>query len=124
MKQQQDNRLVSRVAVKAKKFVIQKQPSQLIPFKGTFPIIPLYQIDSYVQETREKAYIHEMTPEFQKAAIQGYEMAVLEDGFTEYLLRSGITVPDFLRLKNSEKATYLMRWLDTDKIPYEKLNIK
>ena len=87
-------RLVSIVGGRAVKYVGLKKPSQIIPFKGKFPLLEPYQI------------------------------ALLEEGFKKYLSEYNITVDDFMKLSNSDKSDKLMNWLNRDCIDFSQLTIK
>lgn len=117
-------RLVSVVGGRASKYVKLKKPSQIIPFKGNFPILKSYQINSYYEAIRNTNSIDDLSEEFQKVTEKGNRIAILEEGFKRYLSDYNITVYDFLKLSDYEKSDKLIDWCNRDDIDLSQLTIK
>lgn len=116
--------LVSVVAIRAQAYIDKKIPSRLIPFKGNFPILEEHRMPSFVKAVKSNQWLSELTPEFQEAVRKGNSIAIFEKGFKEYLFNSGSSEDKFLKLSNPDKADILMKWMDSDNIDYNILNIK
>lgn len=117
-------RLVSIVGGRAVKYVGLKKPSQIIPFKGKFPLLEPYQIALYNEAIQSTEKIEDLSEEFQKVTEKGNRIAILEEGFKKYLSEYNITVDDFMKLSNSDKSDKLMNWLNRDCIDFSQLTIK
>lgn len=118
------DRLVSVVGGRASLYVCKKKPSEFIPFKGNFPLIRPYQMEDYMNEVSSKMWIEDMSPEFQKATMDGNRIALFEEGFKNYLNSYNITTDMFLKMSNSDKSDKLISWLEHDGIDFSQLTIK
>lgn len=117
-------RLVSIVGGRASLYVALKTPSNIIPFKGDFPLLkPIYE-DEYREAIRNTMYVEDLSEEFQKIVSKGNRIALMEEGFKEFLRDNGISTDNFLKLKNSEKSDLLINWMNKDCIDFTQLNIK
>lgn len=117
-------RLVSVVGGRAVKYVGLKKPSQIIPFKGNFPLLEPYQIDLYNEAIQNTEKLEDLSDEFQKATEKGNRIALLEEGFQRYLESYNISVDAFMKMKNTDKSDKLMNWLNHDCIDFSQLTIK
>ena len=117
-------RLVSVVGGRASKYVMLKKPSQLIPFRGKFPLLEPYQNEAFHKAIQETENIEDLSQEFQDIVMKGSRIALLEEGFQRYLFKNGLQPSDFLKLKNSDKSDYLMNWMNEDCIDFSQLTIK
>lgn len=118
------DRLVSVIGARASRYVDKKKPSELIPFKGKFPLLESYQIEDYYNEIQNKMYIDDMSPEFQKATISGNRIGLFEESFIDYLKKFNITKEVFLKMNNSDKSDKLVNWLAEENIDFSQLTIK
>lgn len=116
-------RLVSVVGGRANRVVNLSKPSKLIPFKGKFPLLEPYQMESFQKAIQETMYIDELPEDIQNVVMKGNRIVLLEQGFQKYLSEVGLKVSDFLSLSNSEKSNYLIQWMDKDCIDYNQLKI-
>lgn len=116
-------RLVSVVGGRANKVVSLSRPSELIPFKGKFPLLEPYQEKSFHEAVEKTMYIDELPPDIQSIVMKGNRIVLLEQGFQKYLSEMGLEVSDFLKLSNSEKSDYLLNWMNKDCIDYNQLKI-
>lgn len=117
-------RLVSVVGGRAVKYVGLKKPSQIIPFRGNFPLLEPYQIDLYNEAIQNTEKLEDLSDEFQKATEKGNRIALLEEGFQRYLESYNISVDAFMKMKNTDKSDKLMNWLNHDCIDFSQLTIK
>lgn len=118
------DRNVSILAGRASRVVGLKKPSDLIPFKGNFPLLKPYQMSDYFDAVRSTNKLEDLSVEFQEATIKGNRIVVLEEGFRDYLLENGITLDSFQILSNSEKSNKLISWMSRDCIDVSQLTIK
>lgn len=116
--------MVSVMGGRASKYVTLKKPSQIIPFKGKFPLIEPYQTQAYYEAIQSTDKLEDLSEEFQDVTEKGNRIALLEQGFIEYLAGFNITVESFLKLNNSEKSDKLINWLNHDCIDFSQLTIK
>lgn len=116
-------RKLSVLAGRASKVIGLKRPSELIPFRGNFPLLEPHQINSYYEAVRSTDDIEDLSEEFQKATESGNRIVLLEDGFKQYLSRYGITVDKFINMSNSDKSDKLIDWMNRDCIDFSQLKI-
>lgn len=117
-------RLVSVVAGRANKFVSLKKPSELIPFKGKFPLLEPYQSEKFHKAIEGTEKLEDLSKEYQDIVMKGNRIALLEEGFQKYLSKNGMQISDFKKLSNSDKSNYLINWMNEDCIDYSQLTIK
>ena len=86
-------------------YIDQKHPSQLLPFKGKFPILNPSQMDLFRDACAGKTYMDEMPNWAQQAIIKAQRIATIERSFQEYLIGRGI-LPKLRRgLSSSRNGT-------------------
>lgn len=117
-------RLVSVVGGRANRVVSLAKPSELIPFKGKFPLLEPWQSESFHKAIEETMYIDDLPEDIQSIVMKGNRIVLLEQGFQKYLSEVGLKVSDFLKLSNSEKSNYLIQWMNKDCIDFDQLKIK
>lgn len=117
-------RLVSVVGGRANRVVSLAKPSELIPFKGKFPLLEPWQAESFHKAIEETMYIDDLPEDIQSIVMKGNRIVLLEQGFQKYLSEVGLKVSDFLKLSNSEKSNYLIQWMNKDCIDFDQLKIK
>jgi hypothetical protein len=116
-------RTTSVVGGMASPYVNLKQPSELIPFKGDLPMLNDIDAIKFRDTIRETLSLDELSPLFQRVAMEGHRIAMMEDGFTRYLRKQGITPGEFVKLSNSDKSDYLLDWMNMNSISLESLKI-
>ena len=116
-------RTTSVVGGMASPYINRKHPSALIPFKGDLPMLNDIDTLTFRDAIRETLSLDELSPEFQRVATEGYRIAMMEDGFTRYLRKQGITPGEFVKLSNSDKSDYLLDWMNMNSISLESLKI-
>ena len=117
-------RLVSIVGARASRYVDLKTPSKIIPFKGNFPLLEPYQVASYYEAIQNTMNLEDLSEELQRVTEKGNRIALMEEGFKEYLESNRLSIEDFMKLKNSEKADKLIAWMNKDCIDFTQLTIK
>jgi len=117
-------RFVSIMGGRASKYVTLKKPSQIIPFKGKFPLLQPYQRQAYFDAIQGTKKFEDLSKEFQEITEKGNRIGLLEEGFKMYLPSYNITVDNFLKMKNTEKSDKLIDWLNKDCIDFSQLKIK
>lgn len=117
-------RKLSVIGGRASKVVALKKPSQLIPFRGDFPLLEQYEVKPYLEAIQSSENIEDLSERFQKVTELGNRIVLLEDGFVRYLSGFNISPDDFMKLSNSDKSDKLMSWLNHDCIDFSQLKIK
>lgn len=102
--------------------VEQKQPSAFIPFKGDFPLLKPCLEEDYGKEVASSKLLTEVPEWVQDIINKALKIKRMEDGFIEYLKFNGI-FNEFGNMKNSEKATELVRFLNANCMSLEHLQI-
>lgn len=100
-----------------------KRPSQLLPFKGNFPIVNPGQEDLFDAGCEGKTYLDECEPWIQQAFIKAQRIADIEKGFFEYLKRNGLD-KKYYRMNGKDKAAEIKRFFDSTILDVEDLVIK
>lgn len=116
-------KLVSVVGGRASRYVDRSKPSELIPFKGKFPLLRLYEVSEYRNAIQNTELLDNLSERFQEVTIKGSRIALLEEGFQFYLSQRNISPSDFAKLSNAEKSDYLIDWMDKDCIDFNSLKI-
>lgn len=116
--------LVSIVGGRGLKYVFDKKPSKIIPFKGNFPLVPNYERIEYLQYIQNTQFLKDLPENIQSVVMKSDKMFLLENGFLEYLRERGINEETFLSFSNSEKSNKLLDWMNLDCIDFNQLNIK
>lgn len=114
--------IVSKVGARAMEFVFEEKPSDLVPFDGTFPIVPAYEKDKFIEEIEQHRYISECEDWVQAAIYKGDEMYRIHYGFSKWLSKSGVGEDNFMTMDNSDKATELVRYLNANSMTLENLH--
>lgn len=117
-------RLVSVVAGRANKYVSLKKPSDLIPFKGKFPLLEPWQSEAFHKAIEETERIEDLPKDIQDIVMKGSRIALMVEGFQSYLNKNGMQPSDFQKLSNSKKSDYLVGWMNEDCIDFSQLTIK
>lgn len=117
------NFTTSVVGGAASRYIDRKRPSELIPFRGEFPMLNELDARKFRKAIQNTLTLDELSPMFQKVATEGQRIAIMESGFRDYLLDRAITPEDFVKLSNSEKSDYLLDWMNTNSISVESLKI-
>jgi len=119
-----DYNLVSTVGTLAKAYLLKKKPSELIPFKGDFPLMKNFEYPHLIEDMDKTMLLSDLKPEYQEAIRKGFQIYLLENGFKEYLENDGTELSKFLSLDNSNKSTKLIDFLNKNCIDFTSLTIK
>ena len=117
------NLTTSVVGGAASRYIDRKRPSELIPFRGEFPMLNDIDAREFRKAIQETLPLDELSPLFQKVATEGQRIALMEQGFKEYLAKRAVTPADFVKLSNADKSDYLLDWMNTNSISVEALKI-
>lgn len=105
------------------KIIKAKRPSQLLPFKGNFPLINPGQEPLFNAGCEGKTYLDECEPWIQQALIKAQRIADIEKGFFEYLKRNNLDV-SYYKMNGKEKAAEIKRFFNTTILDVTDLEIK
>lgn len=115
--------LLSVQGGRAATYCFKETPSEYIPFKGKFPIVENYRFNLLHQQIRDHRYLDECEQWVQDAIIKADRIFLMEKRFKEYLEQHG-KLDKFQDLNNSEKATLLVKYMDSDCLGWDSLTIK
>ena len=118
------HRLVSVLAGKASEYIRRKRPSDIIPFRGNFPIIDDMDMYEYREAIESTEMIEDLPEKWQRVVMKGTRCSDFEESFKRYLLEYGLYQDDFLALKNIKKANKLADWMERSCISWEALYLK
>ena len=104
-------------------YIDQRRPSQLLPFKGNFPILNPAQMDLFRAACENKTYMDEIPDWAQQAIIKAQRIADVENGFKEYLNSRGI-LAKYMRWGGEKKAEEIKRFFNTTCLDIDDLIIK
>lgn len=115
-------------AGKANQFIHYEVPSNLIPFKGDFPIVPSYKRDTFHDEVHRVIGLGAMAFEecsewVRKVVDVGEKIYDMHHNFSDYLSNKG-KLSKFQDLSPKEKEDLLYDFMDKECIGYEQLIIK
>ena len=115
--------LLSTKGGRVTRYLFTDKPSDLIPFKGKFPILEDYQMTAYYDEVQNKKEFEDCSEWVQNAIEKAEQIYLIENGFISYLNKLGIKTEDFEKMKSSDKANYLVRFLDSSSLGLNRLKI-
>jgi hypothetical protein len=115
--------LLSIQGGRSAEYCFKKIPSEFIPFKGEFPIVENYRFNLLYQQIRDHRYLDECDLWVQDAIIKADRIFLMEKRFKEYLEKQG-KLDTFQELSNPEKATLLVKFMDSDCLGWDSLTIK
>lgn len=116
--------MCSVVGGMASRFVDRAVPSQLIPFRGEFPLLDEIEARRFREAIRSTMWIEELSPKFLYAAVEGSRMYTLEAKFLKYLWSRALTADDFTKLEAAERSDYFRNWMDTDAVCDEEFVVR
>ena len=105
------------------RYCFQKKPSEYIPFKGEFPILPEYRVEELYDQIHKHKYLSECEKWAQDAIIKADRIFLMEDGFKKFLQKQN-KFDDFFDLKNNEKANLLVKYMDENCLGWDSLRIR
>jgi hypothetical protein len=114
--------ITSKAAGCAETYLFAEVPSRYIPFRGTFPVVELYQRDKWHEELHGHFYLEDCSEWFQETVAKAQKMQAIEEGFKDFLKTIG-SYNDFEKLKASEKSDLLVRYLNANSMTLNYLNI-
>ena len=115
--------LLSIQGGRASGYLFEKKPSELIPFKGEFPILEDYQKTSFYKEIQSHMHLDECPEWVQNAVLKGDSIWAMDNGFRTYLQEEGLET-SFMKMKASEKSTILVKWMNDNSLSLERLKIQ
>jgi len=116
-------RLVSVLAGKASGYIGIKKLSEIIPFRGKFPMVDDVDMQEYQKAIRSTEMIEDLPEKWQRVVINGARIFDFEESFREYLSEYGLSIDNFLELKNTEKSDKLVDWMERNCISLEMLKL-
>lgn len=115
--------LVSIYAGKAERMINSKKPSELIPFKGDFPLLPQWRRSDWNEIIDNNMYVEDCPKWAQDIMMKGSRMHDIDIDFMYYLQKNNIGVEEFTKKSNSDKATELMRFFNANSLTIDNLNV-
>ncbi len=102
-------------------YVESDPPSNIVPFRGKFPLVPEVASREYNRYIASSLYVDECPLWVQKVLYNGLQIRAIDRGFREYLDENKIT--DFVEKSPKEKTEILMKFLDSHSMTLEYLDI-
>lgn len=117
-----DKPLLSRQAGKATAYIFRKKPSQYVPFKGEFPVVPDWRQTQFYELVHSHEYLEDCPEWMQTAVLRGEKMFNIETGFVDFL-KSKDVFEKFHRMSAADKATLLVEFLNKNCLGLDRLKI-
>ena len=117
------NIVLSKVGGEASLYIDLEKPSELIPFKGDFPIVPEYKREEFFETIRNKAYLEDCDEWIQTAVVRGKRIHDIENNFKEYLADNNIPIADFMKMSSADKSTELIRFFNANSLTLDNLKV-
>lgn len=114
--------ILSRAAGEASPYIRSEKPSELIPFKGEFPLLDSSRNEEWWKWMNSADAVQDCPDWMQEVIFKGQRIARMEKAFKEYLQNAGI-YEQFLKMKSAEKSTWLVRFLNANSMDIEALQI-
>ena len=102
--------------------VYEKKPSRFIPFKGNFPLCPVWREDDYWAEITSGKLFKDVPEWCQDIINKGLKIKAMEDGFIKYL-KDNALFQQFPKMSSADKTTELVRFMNANSLTFEYLNI-
>lgn len=115
--------IMSIAAAQVQPYITEKIPSKLIPFKGNFPLLPVYKEKEYYEITDKTPHVSESPQWVQDILLRGQTIFDMEKRFENYLRDNNISLDDFKKKSSADKSTDLMRFMNANCIGLESLNL-
>ena len=115
--------LVSIAAAQANRYIKEKKPSDIIPFKGNFPLLENYKYDKYNDAIFHTEFVEDCPDWVQNVIKKGQRIFLIENGFKDYLRNNGISLITFSKMNNADKADELVRFMNTSSLTLDDLKI-
>lgn len=115
--------LVSIAAAQANLFIKYNKPSDIIPFKGKFPLLENYKIEDYNKIIFNTQFVEDCPDWVQDILLKGQRMYLIDSNFRNYLKDNGISIDEFHKKSNSDKADELIRFLNANSLSISSLKI-
>lgn len=116
--------LTSIIGGLALRVIFEAKPSIYIPFKGKFPMVPSYNMQKTIETLQNTRLVKDLPKDLQQTVIVGAKMAKMQAGFIDALSELGIDEEKWKEMDNSDKANYLIDWMDKNNLGYESLKIE
>lgn len=116
--------LVSVVGAQAKPFVLVDRPSDIIPFKGDFPLVMSGERTAFLNAISDTQWIRELPDRFRKIVRKGEQMYRMDTAFRAYLKERNITPEQFNSKPKGERADLLIDWMTVSSLDFTSLEIK
>lgn len=117
-----DKILLSQQAGRVTAYIFEEKPSDLMPFKGDFPIVPDWRTEEFYKQIHSHMYLEECPEWVQTAVIRGEKIYTMEKYFRQYLKDNKIE-NSFDDMSSSDKATHLVKFLDANCLGLERLRV-
>ena len=114
--------ILSRAAGEASPYIRREKPSELIPFKGNFPLLDESLNDEWWRWMNSTDTLQDCPEWMQQVIFSGQRIARRESSFEKYLRDAGV-YDEFKKMKSPEKSTWLVRWLNANSMDIEALQI-
>lgn len=114
---------VDVVAALIGRFVKSGRPSDIVPFKGKFPLVRKYENDQYEEDIHNYDEIKDCPEKLQDVMYKGLTMYNIESNFKQYLRDQNISEDEFKAMSSDDKATELVRFFNGSSLSLDALRI-
>ena len=118
------DRIVSVIGGRALQYADKKKPSDIIPFKGNLPLLESFEMEGYRKAVETTMWIEDLSEKYQMVSIIGNRIALMVEGFKEFLRKYNLDEESFKKLSNSAKSDKLIAWMNESCIDFSQLKIK
>ena len=103
--------ILSKAAGGIMKYIAAKKPSDIIPFRGKFPIIEEYELGKFNLEVDRFEYLEDASEWMQRVCSLGNKMRNIEESFLQYLGDVG-EYENFDKMSVADKSTLLVKFMN------------
>lgn len=114
--------LMSKLGYHALLNIFEDTPSKYIPFSGQLPILDVSKKEEYNKYLFNEEFVEDCPEWVQDAVYKGEFVFTLDYNFKQYL-KSKNMLDKWDSIKSSERATTLVRFLDSQSIGLESLEL-
>lgn len=114
--QMKRNKITSIRIGKITDVLYEKKPSDLLPFKGKFPIVDPLDANAFLKRTMKHHFFEELPNDIKLATRRAEKVKWLHDRFYDYLKDEGIGVEQFKAKNPKTKQDILFDFLFSNKM--------
>ena len=121
--QKAQNRMSSVRIGKVHHILTLKHPSEILPFKGNFPLVPEIKYEFFLNQTKKSHYYEELSDEVKKITQKAEKIVFFHNSFKKFLQEEEYGIKGFKLLTSEAQQQLFYKWLFKNKLDVGILHI-